>query len=308
MNALNTLLQRLEDLCATPAATSYSIPALWTDAGAQGVAQVEPHAYFRDRVRDIIAAPDEAPAMLSSGGEWTRSAVVYNMFVRLTTAWDHDGDGAIGIDDTERGYRETGTFLKAIALLPYIKRMGVNTVYLLPVTAIGVDGNKGSLGSPYAIRNPYKLDARLAEPFLEMGVEAEYAAFVEAAHHLGMRVVMEFVFRTAAKDSDWIADHPNWFYWIDAATPDRGNTPETANGYGNPKFSPEELQIIATRVKRNDTNSLPPPSMEYRRLFSDPPEHPALTDGRYIGTAPDGRSVRIPGAFADWPPDDVQPP
>ena len=31
-------------------------------------------------------------------------------------------------------------------------------------------------------------------------------------------------------------------------------------------------------------------------------------DGRYIGVLPDHRRVRIPGAFADWPPDDNQPP
>ena len=31
-------------------------------------------------------------------------------------------------------------------------------------------------------------------------------------------------------------------------------------------------------------------------------------EGRYIGTLADGTRLRIPGAFADWPPDDNQPP
>jgi hypothetical protein len=182
----------------------------------------------------------------------------------------------------------------------------VNTIHLLPITVIGSDGNKGSLGSPYAIKNPYKLDERLCEPFHELGAEAEFAAFVEAAHRLGMRVVMEFVFRTASKDSEWVTDHPNWFYWIDANMPDRSE--ENPDGYGNPRFSPEELLVISQRVKRNDLSSLPPPSMAYRNMFHDMPMEITMEGEHYIGIMEDGLRVRIPGAFADWPPDDIQPP
>ncbi|MBI5645393.1 MAG: alpha-amylase [Ignavibacteriae bacterium] len=311
MNGLSLLSDRLRELASGPSPDKYLIPALWAaDEGLDhvGLVEVHPREFFRDRIEAILAMPDESPAPLASGGEWSTDAVVYNMFVRLTAACDHNGDGEISLDDLDGGYRETGTFLKAIAMLPYLKRMGCNTVYLLPVTAIGQDGNKGSLGSPYAIKNPYKLDQRLSEPWLGLDVETEYAAFVEAAHRLGFRIVMEFVFRTASKDSEWIAEHPNWFYWIDASIPDRGSAPDAAAGYGNPTFSQEELQIITLRVKRNDTSSLPPPGREYRAYFTEPPAYVDLIDGRYIGTLFDDRKVRIPGAFADWPPDDVQPP
>jgi starch synthase (maltosyl-transferring) len=178
----------------------------------------------------------------------------------------------------------------------------------LPVTAIGRDGNKGTLGSPYAIRNPYLLDERLAEPFHGLGVEAEFAAFVEAAHRLGMRVVMEFVFRTAAKDSDWVQEHPDWFYWIDESIPDRDPSSMTAEGYGNPRFNEEELNIIKMRVRRNDAAGLPPPGMAYRQMFQDPPNEVIREGDGYIGISNDGKRLRIPGAFADWPPDDIQPP
>ena len=99
--------------------------------------------------------------------------------------------------------------------------MGVNTIHLLPITSVGSDGNKGTLGSPYAIKNPYEIDPNLAEPNLGVGADNEFAAFVEAAHHLGMRVVVEFVFRTSAKDGDWVAEHPEWYYWIKAKIEDR---------------------------------------------------------------------------------------
>ncbi len=304
--ALAALYKRLTELPASE--HPYSVPALWVNPIAPGekrVVAVEPVSFYRDRVAGMLLQPDESLSHAGSSGEWSRHAVVYNMFVRLTAAWDHDGDGEIRLEDLEGGFRETGTFLKAIAMLPYLRHMGINTIHLLPVTKIGSDGNKGTLGSPYAIRNPYELDVRLGEPFVGLGAEHEFAAFVEAAHIFGMRVVMEFVFRTASKDSDWIEYHPGWFYWIDANVPDRDA--DNPDGYGNPRFKQDELDVIMSRVRRNDTASLPPPSVAYRALFAEAPEEVTLDQGRFIGMS-DGRHVRIPGAFADWPPDDVQPP
>ncbi|MDX9760245.1 MAG: alpha-amylase family glycosyl hydrolase [Bacteroidota bacterium] len=309
INALRTLREKLAEFEGQGIGGDYRVPVLWIDPAASGDARVrgtDAVRFFLDHIDQVLAREDGTPEMLGSNGEWTRDAVVYNMFTRLTTAWDHDGDGSIGLDELPGGLRETGTFLKSIALLPYLRTMGVNTIHLLPITAIGSDGNKGTLGSPYAIKNPYKLDKRLCEPFHGLGVEEEYAAFVEAAHRLGMRVVMEFVFRTASKDSEWVTDHPNWFYWIDAAVPDRDA--EHPDGYGSPKFTAEELQVIQQRVRRNDLSSLPPPSMAYRNIFRDMPMEITIEGDRYIGVMEDGTRVRIPGAFADWPPDDVQPP
>ena len=129
-------------------------------------------------------------------------------------------------------------------MLPYIKRLGVNTVHLLPITSIGQDGNKGTLGSPYAIRNPYELDENLSEPALGLDVKTEFKAFVEAAHRLGLRVVVEFVFRTAAKDADWVKEHPEWFYWIKEASRCGIPPTRTKQSYGSPLFTREELDRI----------------------------------------------------------------
>ena len=146
--------------------------------------------------------------------------MIYNVCVRTHgAAFDHNGNGELDLPVNSEGFRETGTFLKAMAMLPYIKRLGANTVHLLPITSIGHDGNKGTLGSPYAIRNPYELDETLGEPSLGLDVKTECKAFVEAAHRLGLRVVVEFVFRTAAKDGDWVKEHPEWLYWIKERPP-----------------------------------------------------------------------------------------
>ncbi|ACF12917.1 alpha amylase catalytic region [Chloroherpeton thalassium ATCC 35110] len=285
---------------------TYQIPTLW-NSNTISVQTVNPKTYFSEAIQEILATPKQAfaPALQN---DWTKSAVIYNLFARLTTAFDHNGDGALSLSPLENGFCETGTFLKTIALLPYIKKLGVNTIHLLPITAIGHDGNKGSLGSPYAIKNPYKIDENLSEPTLGLDVETEFKAFVEACHHLGIRVVMEFVFRTMSKDGDWIQEHPDWFYWIQSDIENREPGTTDENAYGNPIFSDEKLTEIKEKVRLEDFSKLPPPDEKYRCMFTETPESVEAQNGRLIGKLPDGSTCKIPGAFADWPPDDIQPP
>ncbi len=272
---------------------------------------VNPFHFFEGVITKILHAP-AVPIRRDppSGGEWTKEAVIYNAFVRTTTAFDHNGNGHLDLSASDDGFRETGTFLKLIALLPTIRTLGVNTIHLLPITSIGHDGNKGSLGSPYAIRNPYTLDANLSEPALRLDVETEFRAFTQAAHHLGLRVVVEFVFRTAAKDSDWVPEHPEWFYWIREAIGLRASGETDEQAYGSPIFHPDELARIHHDVELRHLDNLIPPHQVHRDFFTLPPEKGSIIreNGRYVGTTKEGVRVKIPGAFADWPPDDNQPP
>jgi starch synthase (maltosyl-transferring) len=288
----------------------YAVPALWrSSAGSGKTLKVNPFVYYLEVV-NAIKRSKLPRKQRASGGEWTRDAVIYNMFVRTTAAFDHNGNGRLDLPINPEGFRETGTFLKAIAMLPYVKRLGCNTVHLLPVTAIGHDGYKGTLGSPYAIRNPYELDDNLSEPALGLDAKTEFKAFVDAAHRLGLRVVVEFVFRTAAKDGDWVKEHPEWLYWVKEEIATRSLQERDESKYGSPIFSREELDRIHTDVWEGRLDNLIPPHSEYRAFFTSPPEPNAVqhVGGRYLGTLPDGRKVKIPGAFADWPPDDNQPP
>lgn len=289
---------------------TYSVPSIWTSGrGKPKSVRVQPFAYYLGIVKKLKATRAPRPAA-PTGGEWSKDAVIYNLFVRTTAAFDHNGNGHLDLPANGEGFRETGTFLKAMAMLPYIKRLGANTVHLLPITAIGHDGNKGTLGSPYAIRNPYELDENLSEPALGLDVKVEFRAFVEAAHRLGMRVVVEFVFRTAAKDGDWVKEHPEWMYWIKDSIEPRMPGEADEGKYGSPLFTREELSRIHHDVNTGNFGNLLPPHRVYREFFTAPPrpEQVKKEGGRYIGTLDDGTRVRIPGAFADWPPDDNQPP
>ena len=126
------------------------------------------------------------------------------------------------------------------------------------------------MGSAFAIRDPYALDENLAEPALGLDVETEFAAFVEAAHRLGIRIVVEFVFRTAAKDAAWAQEHPEWFYWIRADVPDRKPGEKSEDTYGAPIFTPEELRFIYDAVGNGRFHELLPPHLIYRDMFTAP--------------------------------------
>lgn len=282
------------------APNKYLVPSLWIDPfGEPGVAEVEPVEFYKGQIAKIRELSDKANPL--SAGD-----VTYNMLVRFSAAFDSDGDGKI--NPAKRRSRETGTFLKALAMTPYIRSLGANIVYLLPVASIGEDGKKGALGSPYAIKNPYELDERLAEPFLGSDVETEFKAFIEAAHMLGMKVVLEFVFRTASVDGDWALERPEWFYWIKNGIQDRPHGSDDENLYGSPIFSEKELDNIKSKVEAGDYKNLPEPSRRYREFFTEPPRKVSKQGKKLVGKLEDGIEVRVPSAFADWPPDDLQPP
>ncbi|MEG2171103.1 MAG: alpha-amylase [Erysipelotrichaceae bacterium] len=150
-------------------------------------------------------------------GEWIKSAMVYSTMIRTTTSWDHDRSGDIEVDNLY-GLRDTGTFLKSIILLPYYKRMGINTLYLLPVSLTSKENIKGDFGSPYAVSNFFKLDPLLQDSLIpNMSVEDQFKAFIEACHMLDIHIVIDIIPRTNAIHSQFIAEHPEWFYWIKAS-------------------------------------------------------------------------------------------
>lgn len=98
-----------------------------------------------------------------------------------------------------------GTFSAVKDQLDRIRALGVDYIYLLPIHPSGEVQRKGSMGSPYAIK-----DYRAIDPV--QGTMDEFIALSEAIHEKGMKLVIDIVFNHTSPDSFLATNHPEWFY------------------------------------------------------------------------------------------------
>ncbi len=122
--------------------------------------------------------------VLPSPPSWAQDGVIYELYFRAFTP--------------------EGTIRAATERLPYLKDLGVTIVWVMPIYPIGEVGRKGSAGSPYAV-----VDFRKVNP--ELGTAEDFRAFVNAAHQLGLKVIMDIVPNHGAIDNYLTKEHPDWF-------------------------------------------------------------------------------------------------
>ena len=114
-----------------------------------------------------------------------RNQVIYSVFVR--------------------NFTEKGTFEGVRQNLRRIKALGVDIIWLMPIHPIGEKARKGTLGSPYAIK-----DYRGINP--EYGTMEDFKNLVNDIHGCGMKCIIDVVYNHTSPDS-WLAEnHPEWFY------------------------------------------------------------------------------------------------
>ena len=125
-----------------------------------------------------------APEVTLTHPDWCKNATIYQINTRQFT-------------------RE-GTFAAAQKHLPRLRELGVTILWLMPVHEIGAYNRKGDLGSPYAVKDYYSVNS-------EFGSADDLAAFVVAAHELGMYVILDWVANHTAWDSNLVTEHPDWY-------------------------------------------------------------------------------------------------
>ena len=104
-----------------------------------------------------------------------------------------------------RNFSEEGTFEGVRRSVRRIRALGTDIVWLMPIHPVGEKARKGSLGSPYAIR-----DYRAINP--EFGTLEDFKRLVDEIHNQGMRCIIDVVYNHTSPDS-WLAEHhPEWFY------------------------------------------------------------------------------------------------
>lgn len=211
----------------------YFIPVRWNylsvpgrkDPARPNEIAVDPCAFYRACLAFILDAPQAPPKQSGCG-------VLYSMLPRAFSAWNHTGS------------LQSGSFLKCIALLPLLMQMGVDILYLLPVFRSSRAFQKGNAPSPYSIEDMEAFDPDLDDPFAGgLPLARQFAALVEACHQLGLRVMLDFVFRTAARDHVFVREHPDWFYWIKAELAQSLAAPGV-KGLGHAVVSPDNVDLL----------------------------------------------------------------
>lgn len=203
---------------------NYVIPKLWDSPNVlvdQKISVnnehviVNPYQYFNELIDQVILKQNpEQLYQTNTHGDWIKDSFVYSMMIRSSASYDHDRSGTIETNNMY-GLKETGTFIKALAYLPTLKKMGITVLYLLPISKYSRKNKKGELGSPYGVSNFFELDEGLSDPLVgDLSIETQFKALVEACHRFGIKVIIDIIPRTNSVNSDYIKDHPEWFYWI----------------------------------------------------------------------------------------------
>ena len=116
--------------------------------------------------------------------DWSRNAVIYEV------NW--------------RQFSPEGNIAGVANQLGRLKDLGVDILWLMPVHPISEIDRKGTLGSYYAVK-----DYKALNP--ELGNIDEFKDFINQAHDMGMKVIIDWVPNHTGRDNPWVTEHPDWY-------------------------------------------------------------------------------------------------
>ena len=106
-----------------------------------------------------------------------------------------------------RQYSAAGTFNEFAKSLSRLKDMGVEILWFMPITPIGIEGRKMTakdLGSYYAVRNYTAVNE-------QYGTMEDWKALVNKAHSMGFKVITDWVANHSSPDNPWMKSHPDFY-------------------------------------------------------------------------------------------------
>lgn len=134
-------------------------------------------------VDSLLRSPyADRPARQSAS--WVRDAVIYEVYLR--------------------SFSREGTFAGLEKRLRELRELGVTVLWLMPIHPVGMERRKGTLGSPYAVR-----DFRDVNP--EFGTLEDFRRLVAATHREGMKIIIDLVANHTAWDNRLLTEHPDWY-------------------------------------------------------------------------------------------------
>ncbi len=116
-----------------------------------------------------------------------------------------------------RDGKHHGTFRDAEALLPEVRAMGFDVLYLPPIHPIGRTARKGKNNNPVAepgeVGSPWAIGAsegghKAIHP--DLGTLADFRRFQDKAFDHGLELALDLAFQ-CSPDHPYVKDHPEWF-------------------------------------------------------------------------------------------------
>jgi starch synthase (maltosyl-transferring) len=139
-----------------------------------------------------------------------------------------------------------GTFADVVALLPEIRAMGFDVLYLPPIHPIGRTNRKGRnnglIATPSDPGSPYAIGAAegghdAIHP--QLGTFEDFRHLVAAAAECGIEVAIDFAIQ-CSPDHPWLKEHPEWFRWrADGSLRYAENPPKKYEDIVNVEFYPD---------------------------------------------------------------------
>ncbi len=161
--------------------------------------------------------------------DWIKDATIYEVYLRH--------------------YTVSGTINEFIEHLPRLKELGVDILWIMPIQPIGQEKKKGTMGSPYAIRDYISVNP-------DFGTLDDFKNLVRKVHELGMYIILDWVANHTAWDHTWIKTHPE-FYAKDEAgniiSPRNTDWFDVADlNFDNPALRTEMIEALKFWIKEAD--------------------------------------------------------
>jgi cyclomaltodextrinase len=119
-------------------------------------------------------AADDSMLVAHGSPDWVKDGVIYEIF--------------------PRDFSSTGDLAGVTKQLDRLQQLGVNILWLMPIHPLGEREKKGTLGSPYAVRDYYAINP-------DYGTAEDLHHLVTEAHKRGMKVIIDIVANHTSWDS-----------------------------------------------------------------------------------------------------------
>lgn len=114
------------------------------------------------------------------------------------------GNGTNIYEVNVRQYTPEGTLQAFIKHIPRLSRMGIDILWLMPITPISVEKRQGTYGSYYAASSYVDIDPAY-------GNADDFRELIATAHSFGMKVIIDWVANHTGYDHQWTISNPGWY-------------------------------------------------------------------------------------------------